>query len=185
MNKSRKVTLFITGGGLFIILFIVIIDLPYRMQIPPLSELKALPIPIQDQLRADSRQAYINPNADNLGSLGMAYHSSSLYKKASICYKLAVKTNSSKWIWSYYLGYLNMEMGSSENAIAKFRTVTKENPKAFHGWYYLGKAYQKIGKMKTQKLHLKKSVYGAVKSRELRAAPGLIISHLIILRNAS
>jgi len=146
MNKIRRVTLFSIAGVLSIILVKIIIDIPYWMQIPALSELKVSSIPIQEQLSAASRRAYLNPSADNLGSLGMAYHSSSFYEQASICYKLAVKKNSSKWVWSYYLGYLNREMGNSENAIANFRTVTKENPKAFHGWYYLGEAYQKIGK---------------------------------------
>ena len=95
------------------------------MRIPPLSELKVLSIPMHDQISAASHQAYMNPSADNLGLLGMAYHSSSLYEQASICYRLAVKRNSAEWIWSYYLGYLDMEMGNSENAIINFRMVIK------------------------------------------------------------
>ena len=77
--------------------------------------------------------------------LGMIYHSSENYEKAAECYTLAVKKDKSKWIWSYYLGYLNKEMGLSAKFIENFERLIVENPKAYHAWYYMGEAYQNLG----------------------------------------
>jgi tetratricopeptide (TPR) repeat protein len=86
-----------------------------------------------------------NPTAVNLGNLGMVYHSSAYYDKALVCYQLAIKRNKSAWIWNYYLGYLNEEMGESKAAIGAFSDVIKKNPVAYHAWYYIGEGYQKLG----------------------------------------
>lgn len=145
MQHKRKTILFIIGGVVLLILVKVLLDVPYRSGIPKLPELQTLIIPLQDQLKAASKKAYLNPTADNLGMLGMVYHSSAIYDKAAECYKLAIKKNKSKWIWSYYLGYLNNEMGEPANAIENFNTVIKENPDAFHAWYYIGTGYQNLG----------------------------------------
>jgi tetratricopeptide (TPR) repeat protein len=74
--------------------------------------------------------------------LGMVYHSSANYEQAEQCYKLAAKRNKSEWLWSYYLGYLNMEMGESESVIENFSSVVELNPEAHHAWYYLGEEYK-------------------------------------------
>jgi len=145
MHKKRKTILSIIGGIILLLLIKVLLDIPYRSNIPLLPDLKPLTASLREQLTTISRNAYINPTADNLGMLGMVYHSSANYEKAAVCYKLAVKKNKSKWIWSYYLGYLNKEMGQPANAIENFETVIKENPKAFHATYYIGESYQNIG----------------------------------------
>jgi len=72
----------------------------------------------------------------------MVYHSSANYEQAARCYKLAVKRNKSEWIWSYYLGFLNMEMGESEAIIENFNSVIEKNPSVHHAWYYLGEEYK-------------------------------------------
>jgi len=56
-----------------------------------------------------------------------------------------VGRNSSKWIWSYYLGYLYKEMGNAEETVESFKRVLKENPAALHAWYYIGEGYQNLG----------------------------------------
>ena len=66
---------------------------------------------LKDQISSATRKAWLNPSSNNLGILGMIYHSCEYYDRAAECYRLAVKRNDSKWMWSYYLGYLNREMG--------------------------------------------------------------------------
>lgn len=145
MNKYLKIVVFAAGAAVLLFLGKVIFEIPYRKEIPSITDLQSLSKPILKQLREATFHAKINPSANNLGNLGMAYHSILNYENAAICYKLAVRKNKSKWIWSYYLGYLNEEMGNSANAITNFQTVIKENPNAFHAWFYLGEAYQNIG----------------------------------------
>ncbi len=145
MRKFRRFLLIATSGITIMILVKVILDFPYLSKIPKLPELETLSKPLQSQLKTAAFRAKINTTADNLGELGMIYHSSSNYERAVVCYKLAIKKNKSKWIWSYYLGYLNREMGESRNSIANFQTVIKENPKVFLAWYYLGEAHQNVG----------------------------------------
>jgi len=145
MNKLRKTILFIGGGIFLLILFKVLLDVPYRSHIPQLPDMKLLDDSLKTQIITASKKAYLNPTSDNLGMLGMVYHSSANYEKAAVCYELAVKKDNSKWIWSYYLGYLNMEMGESEKAIENFNTVIRQNPDAHLAWYYLGVAYENLG----------------------------------------
>jgi tetratricopeptide (TPR) repeat protein len=145
MGKFNRFLLVATSGIIIIILVKLILDFPYISKIPDLPELETLSIPLRSQLKTAAFIAKVNPTANNLGELGMIYHSSSNYERAIVCYTLAIKKNKSKWIWSYYLGYLYREMGDSRNSIANFQTVIKENPKAFLAWYYLGEAHQNVG----------------------------------------
>ena len=123
----------------------LVLAFPYRKRIPDLPDTDNITVTLKDQIRSASRKAHIYPSAHNLGILGMIYHSSAYYDKAAECYSLASKKNSSKWIWRYYLGYLNKEMGESEKAVANFSAVVKTNPIAYHAWYYLGEIYQDLG----------------------------------------
>ena len=156
MHKKRKTVLFIIGGVILLLLVRVLLDIPYRSNIPPITDLQSVTDSLKIQLTTASKKAYRNPTADNLGMLGMVYHSSANYEKAAICYKLAVKKNKSKWIWSYYLGYLELEMGESENAIKNFETVINENPEANIAWYYIGEGYQNIGSNDKAEIAFKK-----------------------------
>jgi tetratricopeptide (TPR) repeat protein len=149
MHKKNK-SLFLLLIGIIcltILAFSVkwLIDRPYRVQLPSLPDLQTASVPLKEQILLASKNASRNPTSNNLGILGTVYHSSAYYDKAAQCYKMAVKRNKSKWIWSYYLGYLNREMGESKAAIENFITVTKENPKMVLAWYYAGEGFQNLG----------------------------------------
>jgi tetratricopeptide (TPR) repeat protein len=150
MDKNRKAVLYIAGGaiGLIIIALLLkfIINCQYRSQIPEISNFNSLSQPVQEQISDALKQAHRKPSADNLGMLGMVYHSSANYEQAAQCYKLAIKRSKSDWIWNYYLGYLNLEMGESEAVIENFNRVTKKNPNIDIAWYYIGEEYKNLGK---------------------------------------
>lgn len=130
---------------IIVILAKVIIGNTYRKQIPLLPDLQSLSAPLKEQLLTAYNKTIHNPTADNIGMMGMVYHSGTYYDKAAFCYKLAVKKDKGKWIWSYYLGYLNREMGDPKTALRNYREVTKINPKIFLAWFYEGECYQKMG----------------------------------------
>jgi len=166
MHKKRKIVLFVIGGLVLLILAKVLVDVPYRSNIPPLPDLQSVTDSFKIQLTAASKKAYLNPTADNLGMLGMIYHSSANYDKATVCYKLAVKKNKSKWIWSYYLGFLELEMGEAAGAIESFETVIKENPAAYYAWYYIGEGYQNTGANDKAEIAFKKII--SISDKELK-----------------
>jgi len=116
----------------------------YRSQIPDIPDSYSLSVPVKEQLS----QAFINakhvPSAENLGMLGMAYHSSANYEQAAECYHLAIQRDESAWIWNYYLGYLNMEMGNADAIIENFKSVIDKNPDMDLAWYYLGEEYKNL-----------------------------------------
>jgi hypothetical protein len=148
MSKGRSAIAYITGGiiilAIIVILAKVIIGNFYRKQIPSLPDLQSLSAPLKEQLSVTCKKALRNPTADNIGMMGMVYHSSAYYDKAALCYRLAVKKDKGKWIWNYYLGYLNREMGDPKTALSNYRAVTKINPNIFLAWYYEGECYQKM-----------------------------------------
>jgi tetratricopeptide (TPR) repeat protein len=149
MIKGKPVIGYITGGILVltvaVLLAKVIIGNNYGKQIPPLPDLQSLAAPLKEQLSVAYKKTKHNPSADNLGMLGMIYHSGTYYDKAAVCYKLAIKRDSRKWIWSYYLGCLNRELGDPKTALVNFKEVTNNNPEYYLAWYYQGECYQKMG----------------------------------------
>jgi tetratricopeptide (TPR) repeat protein len=151
MKRKRKIILLLSGGVVLLLLAALLVRFilisPYRSQIPALPELQSLSAQLKDQLSLAYKKAYRNPTSDNLGSLGMAYHSCANYDKAVICYKLAIKRDNTKWIWSYYLACLTREMGEPEAALENFRSVLSKNPKVYQAWYYSGECYQKLGSL--------------------------------------
>ena len=149
MNKRKKLAIYISAAVIvLVIIFLVtknITNNSYRNQIPALPDFSTLSEPVKEQLSLANKTAHDSPTSDNIGELGMTYHSSAFYDQAKQCYKLATKKDQSKWIWNYYLGYLNQEMGDSKAAIGDFNAVIEENPDAKMVWYYLGKAYRNSG----------------------------------------
>ena len=148
MKKRRGIFFFAIVILAIIILLCLgkfLVDTPYRRAIPILPDLESLSLPLQDQIRTASKRARFNPTSDNLGSLGMVCHSCAQYDNAVICYELAIKKDKSAWVWRYYLGYLNQEMGESEQSISNFLATLKRNPKADHAWFYIGESYMKLG----------------------------------------
>ena len=120
-------------------------DGPYRNQLPAYPDFTTLSKPIQEQVSAAGRNVIFFTTAGTIGKLGMTYHSFSDYERAVKCYQLAIKKNKDAWIWNYYLGYLNLEQGQANAAIASFKEVTKKNPGNYSALYYTGEAYQKLG----------------------------------------
>ena len=149
MKNTKKIglsviaTLIVISAIFFVIKFAGISQ--YKKQIPELPDLTTLSAPLREQLTNAHNEALHNPGTNNLGMLGMVLHSSAFYEKAMQCYELAIKKDHTKWIWSYYLGLLNKEMGDSKATIENFKVVSNENPKVYLAWYYLGKAYQNFG----------------------------------------
>ncbi len=146
MSKVKKLAVILASSALVLaIIFFVsktIMLASYRNQIPELPELGTLSEPIKQQLTIASKIAFDHPTADNIGRLGMVYHSGAYYDRAKQCYKLAVSKDKSRWIWNYYLAYLDQEMGDSKAAIENFSSVVKINRHLISAWYYLGEAFR-------------------------------------------
>ena len=148
MDKKRKSFLLIGGTGTLVILFFAVwffINNQNNTEIPVLLNSTALSEPVKEQISEAVKKASQNPSATNLGELGMIYHSSANYQQAEECYELAINKSQSDWIWNYYNGYLNMEMGDSEGAIENFNRVIQKNPEIKLSWYYIGGEYKNLG----------------------------------------
>ncbi len=133
---------------MMVLVFVVraVINNQYSSKIPELSESISLSVPVKMQISDALAKAHRFPSAENLGMLGMVYHSSANYEQAAQCYELALKRDKSDWIWSYYLGYLNMEMGASDAVIDNFSKVIETRQNVYHAWYYLGEQYKNLRK---------------------------------------
>jgi len=148
MDKKRKRIAYMVGGaiGLIVSIFLVsfIANNKYSSQIPGIPDSYSLSVPVKEQLTHAFIKAKRAPSADKLGMLGMAYHSSANYEQAAECYRLAIQRDESAWIWNYYLGYLNMEMGNADAIIENFKTVIDKKPDMDLAWYYLGEEYKNL-----------------------------------------
>lgn len=138
MNK-RKLIPYISGGALIIILVVIFaLKRPYSSKLPEIPENPAISGVVRDQIEDALFRAKRKPNSQNLGRLGMVFHSSANYSEAASCYRLAIKKDSTDWIWSYYLGHLGTEMSENELITENFSRVLEVNPDAYQAWYYLG-----------------------------------------------
>jgi len=146
-QKRTRVAL-VAFFGLMVLSFglITLIRRPYTSNIPQLPASQISPAPVRDQISEARAKARRLPSDENLGMLGMVYHSSANYEQAAQCYRLASKRNPSAWIWNYYLAYLNLEMGNSEGVIELFSHVIERDPSVNHAWYYLGEEYRNLSK---------------------------------------
>lgn len=163
MNKRKKLTIYISSVVITLVILFSLtkffINNSNRKQIPELPDFTYVTTPVQDQLSAASKKAFNSPTSDNIGMLGMAYHSSAFYDQAIQCYQLATTINESEWIWNYYLAYMEQEMGDTRAAIENFKSVINENPEVQEVWYYLGKAYLNSGSGEMAEEALKKIAY--------------------------
>ncbi len=168
MSKKRKSILYIlvTVIGLIIIIFAAkfFIINPVSREIPKISENTNLSQPVKEQISEAFKKAYRNPTAENLGMLGMVYHSSANYPEAAKCYELAIERSETDWKWNYYNGYLNTEMGNSDEAIKNFTQVTEKNPEIDLAWYYLGEEYKNLRNIEQAEISLSKIKTGSDKS---------------------
>lgn len=149
MSKIKKLAIISSvAAAVLIIGFFgskILIRSSFRNHIPAIPDDGSVTDVIRQQLSEATQKAIGHPNADNLGRLGMAYHSSAYYDQARQCYQLAAGSDKSGWIWDYYLGYLGQEMGDSKSAIESFSKVVKKNSRVISAWYYLGEAYRNAG----------------------------------------
>jgi tetratricopeptide (TPR) repeat protein len=152
MKKKTKLVVVIPGACLAIVILLSIgyyfSGNYYRSHLPANPDFKMVPAPIQEQITEARSKAYYFPTAKNIGELGKVFHSSAYYEKAAVCYKLAVEKSRkvrNNWVWNYYLGYLNLEMGEAKEAIRNFNQVLEKNPGAYQALFYIGEAWQNIG----------------------------------------
>jgi tetratricopeptide (TPR) repeat protein len=149
MNKIKKsvlpVIFALIALGAIVLSVKLVKTNKYKNQIPELPDVITLSTPLKEQLSHARDKAMQNPSSDNLGMLGMVFHSCTLYEKAIKCYELAIKKDKSKWEWRYYLGCIYKDMGDPKAAIENFGLVIQENPDVHLAWYYLGKAYENLG----------------------------------------
>lgn len=149
MKQTNKLIISILSVVIFLTLsFFVtkfILDSSYRNQLPDYPDFKSVARSLRVQISVAGRRAYLNPTSNNLGKLGMIYYSSTYYENAKQCYQLALKKNNNKWIWNYYLGYLNLEQGESNVSVENFRHVIQNDPKNVLALFYLAEGYQNIG----------------------------------------
>jgi len=150
MRKRRRTVLYLAGGAIGLIVMFLMLRLvtehPISSQIPEIQNSQTVSEPVKVQISAAVALTKRKPSADNLGMLGMVYHSSANYKEAAKCYELAIKRKKSQWIWNYYLGYLNMEMGESDAIVENFKQVIDKNPDIDLAWYYIGEEYKNLRK---------------------------------------
>ena len=147
MSKKRTLILIASGVAiliLLILLFKFVFTGGVSREIPEISNSKTLSIPVKEQISEAYKKARRKPNSENLGMLGMVYHSSANYAEAAKCYELAIQKNNTDWIWNYYNGYLNLELGNPNAVIDNFMRVTELNADANLAWYYLGGAYKNL-----------------------------------------
>jgi tetratricopeptide (TPR) repeat protein len=129
----------------------------FRNKIPMPAETAVYSMAVNSQIDDAVATARRNPSAENIGTLGMVYHSAANYTEAGRCYGLAIKRKKSEWKWHYYNGYLSMEMGNADAAIHNFNEVVKLNPESFHAWYYLGEEYKNVRKIELAEESYKKA----------------------------
>ena len=148
MNNTRKKILFIVGGfiglTLAVLLYLNVVSNQNKKGIPEISDTSNLSLVVQEQISDALKKARRKPTAQNVGELGMAYHSSTHYNQAVQCYQLAIEKNKSDWKWYYYLGSISMELGDAGKAVENFNRVTAINPDISLARYYLGEAYSNL-----------------------------------------
>ena len=115
-----------------------------RTQIPEVPQVESLAGPVKEQIGEALSQVRKTPSAENLGQLGMVYHSSANYEQAGACYRTAIGKSRSDWVWDYYYGYLNMELGDPETVIESYQHVIDKNPEVELAWYYMGEEYRNL-----------------------------------------
>jgi len=147
MDKKRKSVFYISG---VLALIVIILLLKYisisqtSREIPEITETVTLSTAVKEQISEAFKKAWWNPSAENIGMLGMVYHSSANYAEAAKCYQLATDRSKTDWIWNYYNGYLQLEMGNPDSAVVNFQRVTEIKPEIHLAWYYLGNAAKNL-----------------------------------------
>ena len=111
---------------------------------------------IEQQIKDARRKCRFRGSASNLGKLGMAYHANTFYAQAAACYEKAMELEPDNWLWSYYAGYLALEMGQSEKVITLFEKVLELDPGKTLALYYLGEARRNLRESAKAELSFRK-----------------------------
>lgn len=92
---------------LVIFLILSVINYQNGNNIPEISDSAVLSVTVEEQISEAFKKARRKPTAQNLGELGLAYHSSANYNQAVLCFKLAIEkvhpNGSGTIIWVVYL----------------------------------------------------------------------------------
>ena len=149
--KSRKKLISVVAVILILILSVFVYKTfqsnRYRNQLPEYPEFTSVAPELANQIYRTGRKAWFNPQAKNVGRLGMVYYSSAYYNNATTCFKIASEKDPSRWIWSYYLGHLDMDLGRSAEAVRSFRDVTEKDPDNIMAKYYLAESLRNMGSL--------------------------------------
>ena len=148
MNRRKRRILIIisaiAGLILIIVVGIVILRSSGTSLIPDLTDSSSLSVEVREQISSALKKAKLNPSAENIGALGMVYHSSANYEEAADCYSMSIEKDEEGWIWNYYLGYLNLEMGNSDAVTEQFMQVIQKDPGNKLAWYYCGSGFRNL-----------------------------------------
>lgn len=147
MNRKNKFfsVSFIVVLGLLYFIINNYIDSKYVNRLPAVPDLNETSISFQKYITNVNEKTISKPSVNNLGELGMVYHSNNYFEEAEACYLLAIERGPKEWLWSYYLGCLKRELGDSENAIKNFNNVLEIQPNLYMAWYYKAEACRQIG----------------------------------------
>jgi len=94
MNKKKACPVFINWYFWIDdnnISFYNVINNQYRNEIPKIPDSTNLSKAVEAQISEAYKIARRKPSSENLGELGMVYHSSANYNQAAQCYQLAIK----------------------------------------------------------------------------------------------
>ena len=144
----KRLIWLLAGFSLIIVLLVIFLGFPERLAdnyLPVPPDYSQLPAKMSKQIRKADKVAGRKNNSESAGQLGMVYHSNTFYEEAGKCYSAAIKMTPSDWIWYYYLGYLNSELGDPGNVIIYLKKAVELNPEAAYARYYLGEAYVNKG----------------------------------------
>lgn len=151
MIKKRKIVIYVSSGivvlAILAFLYNQVVNSQYKNSIPEYPGSTYPSAALEQQIQESIQKAHRKPSADNLGELGMIYHSSANYTEASQCYSLAISKSKSDWKWNYYLAHLNMELGKLDVVIENLNRVLELDPDVSLAWYYLGEAYGNLGEI--------------------------------------
>ncbi len=160
MKKKRNIILLLSALAVLIVLSLLAVNFiqgsALRKRLPKHPAYSTLSKSLRNQIKSAVLKSSIHPSVENIGNLGMVYHSAVFYDNAILCYQLAAEKSRRDWKWNYYLGYLNLELGDAKASIENFRQVIERNPKNYMALFYTGQAYQNLGMTSNAEVLFKK-----------------------------
>lgn len=134
----------LSGAGVIICAALWIGINSFILQLPDISGNKSITEPIREQITWARYKTYLMPTSDNIGNLGMIFHSNAIYNEAVLCYKSAIRKDKENIKWKYYLGCLDLENGDNKDALDNFKDVISRDPGNYMAVYYSGESCQRL-----------------------------------------